>query len=94
MSPSIFGIGFVVSENYETQSAYHRSLVSKMFFFRCVNAYATLFYIAFIKTECGNGCVYDEKERVSELRAQLGAIFMVQLSMFFNVFAVFCLLIC
>ena len=62
-------------ENLETKDLYYESLTVKMFVFKFVNSYASLFYIAFLKSGyegCESGCLY-------ELSVQLLVIFILNL---------------
>lgn len=58
-------------ENYETQTEYINSLISKLFSFQFINSYASLYYIAFIKTHfegCTDGdCLYDLTIQLSSI---------------------------
>ena len=55
-----------------TDTAYVDALISKMFIFSFVNSYASLFFVAFIKTYVGESCVGG---CFSELSYQLTTIF-------------------
>ncbi|KAF0686061.1 Aste57867_22123 [Aphanomyces stellatus] len=69
-------------ENHRTETEYEDNLIAKTFLFQFVNSYASLFYIAFIKSlipnnECTaaekGGCIYD-------LMFSLGIIFCLRLT--------------
>ncbi|KDO33291.1 hypothetical protein SPRG_02100 [Saprolegnia parasitica CBS 223.65] len=67
-------------ENHRTDTEYEDNLIAKTFLFQFVNSYASLFYIAFIKSavdECtdpkAGGCIYD-------LMVALGIIFCLRLT--------------
>ena len=65
-------------ENHETESQANDSYAVKLFLFRFVNSYISLFYVAFVKAEiesCG------EDNCMAELRMQLGTIFITNLCM-------------
>ena len=65
-------------ENHETESQANDSYAVKLFLFRFINSYISLFYVAFLKNyveSCGEtGCM-------GELRMQLGTIFVTNLGM-------------
>ena len=61
-------------ENNETNSDYNDSLTFKLFCFQFVNSYASLFYIAFIKTHTAKGC--SNNDCMGELRLQLITIYL------------------
>ena len=63
-------------ENHETETQYNDNLAVKLFLFKFVNSYASLFYIAFFKGDI-EGCKNDNC--FSELSLQLGSIFIVNL---------------
>ncbi|CAN0037026.1 unnamed protein product, partial [Phaeothamnion confervicola] len=64
-------------ENHRTDTAYEDALIAKTFLFQFVNSYASLFYIAFIKTSVGAGeCLVT---CMSELSTNLGTIFLTRL---------------
>lgn len=63
-------------ENHETETQYNDNLAVKLFLFKFVNSYASLFYIAFFKGDI-EGCKNDDC--FSELSLQLGSIFIVNL---------------
>lgn len=65
-------------ENYETESEYTEALSGKLFLFRFVNCYVSLFYIAFVQQHwegCpANGCM-------DALAMQLGTIFVTNMAL-------------
>ena len=65
-------------ENHETETEYMDSFSLKLFLFRFVNCYVSLYYIAFIK-EHFEGC--EEQECATELAFQLGVIFVMNVGM-------------
>lgn len=65
-------------ENYRTETDYENALILKAFLFEWINSYATLIYIAFFKqSDTGLSC--GEDSCMSELRIQLGMVFVTQL---------------
>ncbi|EQC34252.1 hypothetical protein SDRG_08454 [Saprolegnia diclina VS20] len=67
-------------ENHRTDTEYEDNLIAKTFLFQFVNSYASLFYIAFIKSTVdvctdpkAGGCIYD-------LMVALGIIFCLRLT--------------
>jgi hypothetical protein len=65
-------------ENHETESEYTEALSVKLFLFRFINCYISLFYIAFVKSQfegCLNGDCY------GELAYQLVFIFGINMSL-------------
>ncbi|CAG9335333.1 unnamed protein product [Blepharisma stoltei] len=64
-------------ENYEYDSQYFDSLIFKLYLFQFVNSYISLFYIAFVKYYI-EGCGLEE-DCMSELRTQLGVIFIIKM---------------
>ncbi|KDO33292.1 hypothetical protein SPRG_02101 [Saprolegnia parasitica CBS 223.65] len=67
-------------ENHQTNTQYEDNLIAKAFLFQFVNSYASLFYIAFVKTyvdgcsaDDAGGCIYD-------LMVALGIIFGLRLT--------------
>lgn len=75
---SLVAIALNDSENWRTDTEYEDGLISKAFIFQFVNAFSSLFYVAFMKPfysadQCNaKYCFY-------ELQASLGALFMTRL---------------
>eukprot|EP01084_Bolivina_argentea_P016193 30321_1 len=69
-------------ENYKTETEYENNLIIKIFIFRFINSYATLYYIAFFRRyEDQSSALYCSAEDCMEdLAAQLGTIFITQLT--------------
>jgi len=65
-------------ENHETESQANDSYAVKLFMFRFINSYISLFYVGFLKSTV-EGC--GEKGCMGELRMQLGTIFITNLCM-------------
>jgi hypothetical protein len=64
-------------ENIETERDYLDSLTVKLFCFQSVNSYASLFYIAFLKSSTERGCA--NNDCMGELQLQLASIFITNL---------------
>lgn len=64
-------------ENCKTDTEYEDSMIIKLFAFNSVNAYAAVFYIAFVKEAVGDGCI--ENSCVGELGQTLLIVFGSQL---------------
>ncbi|CAK4144578.1 unnamed protein product [Aphanomyces euteiches] len=69
-------------ENHRTETEYEDNLIAKTFLFQFVNSYASLFYIAFIKTLIPNNeCTAPEKGGcIFDLMFSLGIIFGLRLT--------------
>ena len=65
-------------ENHETESEYTEALSVKLFLFRFINCYISLFYIAFLKPQF-EGCINDDC--YGELAYQLVFIFGINMSL-------------
>jgi anoctamin-10/anoctamin-7 len=66
------------TENWRTDTEYEDGLISKAFVFQFVNAFSSLFYVAFMKPfYTGDQC--NAKYCFYELQASLGALFMTRL---------------
>lgn len=65
-------------ENHETESQANDSYAVKLFMFRFINSYISLFYVGFLKNSV-EGC--GDKGCMAELRVQLGTIFITNLCM-------------
>jgi len=63
-------------ENHRTDTIYEDNLIAKIFVFQCVNSYASLFYIAFVKDVVGDPCI---GTCMSELSAVLSTVFLTRL---------------
>jgi anoctamin-10/anoctamin-7 len=63
-------------ENHQTDTIYEDNLIAKVFVFNCVNSYASLFYIGFIKELVGDPCI---ESCMAELNTTLGTIFLTKL---------------
>ena len=67
-------------ENYKTETEYENNLIIKIFIFRFVNSYASLFYIAFIRVYEPEPALHCEPEDcMNDLRIQLSFIFLSQI---------------
>ena len=66
-------------ENHRTMSEYEDALITKIFAFRFMNAYSSLFYTGFIK-KYDLGCP-GEDGCLGELRSQLGSMFVTMIGM-------------
>jgi len=68
-------------ENYKTESEYEDQLIIKIFVFRFINSYATLYYYAFVRPfEDEDSTLYCKPEKcMRTLRTQLAVIFLSQL---------------
>eukprot|EP00968_Pinguiococcus_pyrenoidosus_P009512 scaffold736_cov254-Pinguiococcus_pyrenoidosus.AAC.36 len=67
-------------ENHRTQTQYEDNLICKSFLFQCVNSYAALVYIAFVKDHFGPDsarCL--NRDCLAELSTALGTILIVRL---------------
>ena len=72
-------------ENHETETAYNNKLATKVFIFKFVNSYSSLFYLAYFANE-GLECKKNDEgcfNGMDALAIQLGIIFIV--SVLFNV---------
>jgi len=69
-------------ENYKTETEYENNLIIKIFIFRFINSYATLYYIAFFRRyESSSSSLYcDAEDCMEDLAAQLSTIFITQLT--------------
>ncbi len=68
-------------ENYKTETEYENNLIIKIFIFRFINSYATLYYICFSRRYESDESLHCEAEDCMEdLAAQLGTIFITQLT--------------
>eukprot|EP00484_Ammonia_sp_Unknown_P001543 CAMPEP_0197021758 /NCGR_PEP_ID=MMETSP1384-20130603/2689_1 /TAXON_ID=29189 /ORGANISM="Ammonia sp." /LENGTH=1232 /DNA_ID=CAMNT_0042449663 /DNA_START=24 /DNA_END=3722 /DNA_ORIENTATION=+ len=68
-------------ENYKTETEYENNLIIKIFIFRFINSYATLYYIAFFRRwEPDEVLACTAEECMEDLAAQLGTIFITQLT--------------
>jgi hypothetical protein len=63
-------------ENHETETQYSDNLALKLFLFKFINSYISLFYIAFIKS-ISEGC--EGGDCMHELSVQLSTIFIINL---------------
>ena len=63
-------------ENHETETQYSDNLALKLFLFKFINSYISLFYIAFIKS-ANEGC--EDGDCMKELSVQLSTIFIINL---------------
>lgn len=59
-------------ENHRLESAFVNNLVARLFIFRFVNSYSSLYYIAFVKASSRQGCV--DGDCVRELQIQLATL--------------------
>ncbi|ETO02780.1 transmembrane protein, partial [Reticulomyxa filosa] len=68
-------------ENYETETQYENNLILKVFVFRFVNSYASLYYLAFFRRfEHFDSRLHCDPEQCSkQLASQLAVIFLTQL---------------
>eukprot|EP01083_Nonionella_stella_P119181 356141_1 len=68
-------------ENYKTETEYENNLIIKIFIFRFINSYASLYYIAFFRVyEYESSPLYcTVEECMSDLRIQLAFIFLSQM---------------
>eukprot|EP00644_Phytophthora_capsici_P014584 jgi/Phyca11/536486/estExt2_fgenesh1_pg.C_PHYCAscaffold_540035 len=69
-------------ENHRTDTEYEDHLIGKTFLFQFVNSYASLFYVAFIKTavEGHDSCKPEGHGCMDELMMSLGIIFILRLT--------------
>jgi len=68
-------------ENYITDTEYENALIVKVFLFRFINSYATLYYIAFVRPyESDASLSCDMEACLTDLRSQLATIFITQLT--------------
>ncbi|KAE9032178.1 hypothetical protein PR003_g10888 [Phytophthora rubi] len=69
-------------ENHRTDTEYEDHLIGKTFLFQFVNSYASLFYVAFIKTsvEGHESCKPEGHGCMDELMMSLGIIFILRLT--------------
>lgn len=69
-------------ENHRTDTEYEDHLIGKTFLFQFVNSYASLFYVAFIKTavEGTDSCKPEGHGCMDELMMGLGIIFVLRLT--------------
>ncbi|GMF43157.1 unnamed protein product [Phytophthora fragariaefolia] len=69
-------------ENHRTDTEYEDHLIGKTFLFQFVNSYASLFYVAFIKTsvEGDESCKPEGRGCMDELMMSLGIIFILRLT--------------
>ncbi|KAL4144975.1 hypothetical protein PRNP1_012649 [Phytophthora ramorum] len=69
-------------ENHRTDTEYEDHLIGKTFLFQFVNSYASLFYVAFIKTsvEGHDSCKPEGHGCMDELMMGLGIIFILRLT--------------
>ncbi|KAL3671142.1 hypothetical protein V7S43_004323 [Phytophthora oleae] len=69
-------------ENHRTDTEYEDHLIGKTFLFQFVNSYASLFYVAFIKTavEGHESCKPEGHGCMDELMMNLGIIFILRLT--------------
>ena len=67
-------------ENYKTFSAYENNLIVKIFLFRFINSYASLYYLAFFRQFEEDTTLYCETDEcMADLRSQLAIIFITQI---------------
>lgn len=64
-------------ENHRTDTAYENAIITKLFLFKFINSYNSLFYTAFVKRHdaAAGGC--DSGDCLGELRVQLASVFAV-----------------
>lgn len=74
---SIYAIKLTESENHRTDTEFDDSLILKLFVFSFINSYASLFFIAFLKTHLGDEC---SESCMLELSYQLSIIFISKIS--------------
>ena len=67
-------------ENHETETEYNNKLAVKVFMFKFVNAYASLFYLAYF-ADLGINCTEDCLTNMQALEVQLAIIFLLSLLM-------------
>jgi len=69
-------------ENYKTDTEYENALIIKVFLFRFVNSYATLYYMAFVRPyeDESSGLSCADEECMVDLRSNLATIFLTQLT--------------
>lgn len=67
-------------ENYKTDTEYENALIIKVFLFRFINSYATLYYIAFVRPYEVASLSCTMEECMVDLRSQLATIFITQLT--------------
>ncbi|KAF1772732.1 Anoctamin [Phytophthora cactorum] len=65
-------------ENHRTDAEYENYLAIKVFLFQFCNSFASFFYIAFIKREAEDSCLYGD-DCMKELRDQLLVLFLVRI---------------
>ncbi|ETL43724.1 hypothetical protein F442_06048 [Phytophthora nicotianae P10297] len=65
-------------ENHRTDVEYENYLAIKVFLFQFCNSFASFFYIAFIKREVEDSCLYSD-DCMKELRDQLLVLFLVRI---------------
>jgi ABC-type multidrug transport system fused ATPase/permease subunit len=75
---SEYAISFTEAENHRTDTEFDDSLIGKLFTFNFVNSYASLFFIAFIKTNIGAGAC--QGPCMVQLAGQLTVIFATQIT--------------
>lgn len=67
-------------ENHRTDTEFEDHLIGKTFLFQFVNSYASLFYVAFIKTAAEGKCKGYHDGCMDELMMGLGIIFVLRLT--------------
>uniref|UniRef100_K3W8D0 Anoctamin transmembrane domain-containing protein n=1 Tax=Globisporangium ultimum (strain ATCC 200006 / CBS 805.95 / DAOM BR144) TaxID=431595 RepID=K3W8D0_GLOUD len=67
-------------ENHRTDTEFEDHLIGKTFLFQFVNSYASLFYVAFIKSAAEGKCKGYEDGCMDELMMGLGIIFVLRLT--------------
>lgn len=65
-------ISLTDGENHRTDTEYDDSLIGKLFAFSFINSYASLFFVAYIKSNLGEAC---QGVCMAELAYQLAVIF-------------------